>query len=313
MSTVNFFMLVGLPGSGKSTKAKELADTYNANIHSSDAIREEINGNESSQENDDKVFSTLHSRIKDDLMRGKSTIYDACNISYKKRMAFLREIKRYDVNCVCYFICTPFDQCIINNTKRNRFVPVGVITNMRKNFYVPQYFEGWNDIVFYDKYTKIKYKTIDELFYDKENGLCGIDQENPHHTLSIGDHCISCYLNVLENMLHGGYDRNICMAALLHDIGKASTKDFRDSKGNECDTAHYYQHHLVSAYDAIPYIISLEQKDRLEILALITFHMFPYFWEKDGNERMRKKYLNLLGEELYEKLMILHEADKAAH
>ena len=51
----------------------------------------------------------------------------------------------------------------------------------------------------------------------------------------------------------------------------------------------------------------------LEILALIQWHMFPYFWEKDNNKKMEKKYRNLWGEELYRKIMLLHKADEAAH
>lgn len=70
------------------------------------------------------------------------------------------------------------------------------------------------------------------------------------------------------------------MAALLHDIGKKFTKEYKDSNGNPTDVAHYYQHHLVSAYDAIKYLNNFSTNDMLEILALIQWHMFPYFWEK---------------------------------
>ena len=37
-----FIMLVGLPASGKSTLAKQLEISYDANIHSSDEIRKEL-------------------------------------------------------------------------------------------------------------------------------------------------------------------------------------------------------------------------------------------------------------------------------
>ena len=103
------------------------------------------------------------------------------------------------------------------------------------------------------------------------------------------------------------------MSALLHDIGKKFTKEYKDSNGNPTDVAHYYQHHLVSAYDAIKYLNNFSTNDMLEILALIQWHMFPYFWEKDNNKKMEKKYRNLWGEELYRKIMLLHIADEAAH
>ena len=49
MSKPTFTMMVGLVGSGKSTYAKQLAEETNAIICSSDAIREELCGDENSQ------------------------------------------------------------------------------------------------------------------------------------------------------------------------------------------------------------------------------------------------------------------------
>jgi predicted kinase len=89
-------MMVGLPGSGKSTKAQELSKEYNAVIHSSDKIREELFGTMDTQDGNDLVFQTLHKRVKSDLRDGKNVIYDACNISYKRRMTFLQEIKKIE-------------------------------------------------------------------------------------------------------------------------------------------------------------------------------------------------------------------------
>ena len=63
-----FYMMMGLPCSGKSTFAQKLAEEYNANIHSSDAIREELIGDINNQEHNNEVFHTLHKRIKDDLI-----------------------------------------------------------------------------------------------------------------------------------------------------------------------------------------------------------------------------------------------------
>ena len=66
-------------------------------------------------------------------------------------------------------------------------------------------------------------------------------------------------------------------------------------------------------YDAVRYLRFVEENDRLEILALIQWHMFPYFWEKDNNTKMQSKYKKLWGDELYDKIMLLHKADMEAH
>ena len=59
MSTLNrpiFTMLVGIPGSGKSTFAKTMITKYAKHI-TSDCIRKELWGDESSQQDNNKVFS----------------------------------------------------------------------------------------------------------------------------------------------------------------------------------------------------------------------------------------------------------------
>lgn len=310
-----FIMMCGLPGSGKSTKAHELSCDFKAKIFSSDEIRKELTGSEECQDKDEEVFKLLHSRIKEYLTEHSNEdsycIYDACNISYKRRIAFLNELKKVECNKICFVVYTPYEECLKNNKKRNRIVPEYAIKRMYMNFYMPQYYEGWDKICFsYDKQARIK-NDLTELFYG-DDGLCKIEHENPHHTLSIGDHCIACYLKVLEEA-KGNMDGSLCMAALLHDIGKAFTKGFLDSKGEPSETAHYYQHHLVSAYDALPYVFDFSHDDMLETLALIQWHMFPYFWEKDNNKRMENKYKRLWGESLYHKVMKLHRADAAAH
>ena len=51
----------------------------------------------------------------------------------------------------------------------------------------------------------------------------------------------------------------------------------------------------------------------LTVSALISNHMKPWVWEKDNNEKMYNKYLKLWGDYFMQCVMILHEADKAAH
>lgn len=99
-----FTMLVGLPASGKSTYAEKLSKETDAIICSSDKIREEICGDINSQDKNDEVFMTLHKRIKDHLRNGDSVIYDACNISSKRRTAFLRELKNIPCHKHCIII-----------------------------------------------------------------------------------------------------------------------------------------------------------------------------------------------------------------
>lgn len=298
-----FVMMVGLPGSGKSTYTKQLAEETNAIICSSDSIREELCGYENSQDNNDEVFKILHSRIKENLKNGKNVIYDATNINSKRRRAFLSELRRIPCVKKCVIMATPFEVCCNQNESRNRVVPYEVIERMYKNWNTPYWFEGWNEI-------EIKFPDDFEI-----SNVVGIwisdhmdyDQDNPHHSCTLGQHCNLVGRSLKDDML-------LHCAGLLHDCGKPFTKSFINSKGEETDIAHYYQHHCVGAYDSL-FFRYPDGVDRLDVSVLINLHMMPYFWEKDKEhgEKTRQKYQKLWGNELYNNVMKLHEADKKAH
>ena len=298
-----FTMVVGLVGSGKSTYAKQLAEETNAIICSSDAIREELCGDENSQDNNNEVFKILHSRIKENLKNGKNVIYDATNINSKRRRAFLSELRRIPCVKKCVIMAAPFEMCCIQNRSRDRVVPYEVIERMYKNWNTPYWFEGWNEI-------EIKYPDDFEI-----NNVIGIwisdhmdyDQDNPHHSCTLGQHCNLVGQALKDDML-------LHCAGLLHDCGKPFTKSFVNSKGEETDIAHYYQHHCCGGYDSL-FFRYPDEVDRLDVSVLINLHMMPYFWEKDKEhgEKTRQKYQKIWGDELYNNVIKLHEADKNAH
>ena len=298
------YMFVGLPGSGKSFYTRKLTKKTGASVHSSDDIRKELYGDERIQGDGNVVFNILHSRIKEDLREGKSSIYDACNISYKRRKAFLQELKNIPCKKVCIFVATPFEKCLENNAKRERHVPVEVIENMLKHFDTPSYFEGWNEIKIC--YPKRAYRS----FYGTPNSFVeryiNYSQDNPHHDYSLGNHCKNTgYRFLRKSILH--------TVGLIHDCGKPRCKTYINTKGEKTEIAHYYSHENVGAYDSFFFDTKYSEEERREISELIRWHMTPYFWEKKDDEKKRKKYFDLWGEELYEKVMLLHSADKEAH
>lgn len=294
-----FIMMVGLVGSGKSTEAQRLAKNYNANIHSSDAIREELSGDINNQDINDLVFRTLHKRIKEDLRNGKNCIYDATNISYKRRMAFLRELASIPCEKICVLMATPYEECLKNNAKRDRVVPEYVIEKMYRNFDVPWVYEGWDDIIV--MYNNTNYRLPNNFYLAHKH----FNQHNTHHTLTLGEHCaeVCAALNSTSEELK--------IAGLLHDCGKPFCKTFMNTRGEVTEQAHYYNHEHSGSYDSLFY--RENKADPLYIAVLIRWHMQPYFWEKDNNEKQHNKYRKLWGEDLYSDIMKLHEADKNAH
>ena len=303
MNKPKMIMLVVLPASGKSTYAQELAEKYNAKVFSSDALREELFGDINEQSRDQELFTELHKRIKDCLNNNQNAIYDACNRSYKRRMVFLNELNKIPCEKICVVMATPYEVCIAQNEARDRTIPREVIKRMYLNFDAPWYYEGWDDIW-------IKYAPNSQDSYGYPIHWLEIvrqyNQNNTHHSLSLGEHCEKAWRYACEN----NGDLPLRIASILHDCGKPFTKTFTNSKGEVTEQAHYYNHERVGSYDSLFYAMICNP---LEVAVLIRWHMQPYFWEKDNNEKSHNKYKKLWGEKLYNDIMLLHEADKQAH
>lgn len=308
MGVPTFVMMCGLVGSGKTVKAQELAKQYDATVFSSDSLREELFGDVNEQSRNQELFTELHKRIKDCLREGKSAIMDSTNISYKKRMSFLAELKNIPCKKICVLMATPYEECLRRNAERERKVSEEVINRMYRSIDISWYYEGWDEIQIiyadgFENYLGNPYQFI----LDTED----FNQDNPHHNLTLGKHCLNTFREI-SNSDYSMRALSVKYAALLHDNGKVFTKQFKDSRGNDCEYAHYYNHERCGSYCSLFY--KLEPFcDPLYVAVLIRWHMQPYFWEKDNNDKLQNKYKTLWGEKLYQDVMKLHEADRMNH
>ena len=288
----SLILLVGIPGSGKTTYAKNYIEQNSNTLHlSSDAIRKELYGNENIQGNPVDVFSLMQKRAIEVLNNGCNVIYDATNITRKDRSSIIGVCPKF-AKIECHIIWAPIEVCIERDAARDRTVGKEVIDKMLKRFQAPYYDEGIDEI----QIVRSDYSLID-TYYDKCRNDMDIPHDNPHHTLNIYEHCQAAWKYICES---AAYDHNILRyAALIHDIGKPYTKAFIDSKGNACEHAHYYQHQAVGAwmsyglYGITPYTAWL-----------VSTHMEPYF---------NSKYYNNLPPFLKKEIDLLHEADLNAH
>ena len=305
MSITRFIMMCGLVGSGKSTVAEELAVKYDATIFSSDALREELYNDVNDQKHNQELFVELHKRVKECLKNGKNAILDSTNINYKKRMTFLTELKSIPCEKICVLVATPYAECLKRNAARDRKVPEYVIERMYRQFDVPHVYEGWNAI------RVVWPNNMRKSFLDWLDSAANYNQDNPHHSLTLGGHCAKTIDYLYDTF--GGLDhrsRALRLAGALHDMGKCFSKTFTNSKGEPTDVAHYYNHEHCGSYDSLFYG---KEGQALDVAILIRWHMMPYVWEKDNNEKLHSKYRRLWGEQLYEDIMQLHEADKNSH
>lgn len=290
MNIPSLILLVGIPGSGKTTYAeKYIKDNPNTVHLSSDKIREELWGNEATQGDNNEVFSLMQSRAIEALNNGQNVVYDATNITRKDRSYIIALCPKF-VKIECHIIWASIETCIERDAARERTVGKEVIDRMLKRFQAPYYDEGIDEI------TIKRHHVIEEHIYDNNiYEAMRIPHDNPHHTLNIKDHCMATY-NYVDDRTR---DLDMRNAAQIHDIGKPYVKAFVDSKGNPCETAHYYQHQCVGAwmsyglYDITPFAAWL-----------ISTHMDPY---------LNTKYYNKLPAYLKKQVDLLHEADRNAH
>lgn len=298
-----FIMLAGLPGSGKSTYCKSHPDYVHI---SSDTLRKEM-GFEAG-EGTGVVFSEMMVRTKESLNKGQTVIWDATDLTRKRRMGTLAQLNKYDVpkHCICF--TEPIHVCIERNNGRTGFdkVPKSVIYNMAKCFDVPNEYEGFNEVRFIQTV-----KGIEPAEYLKM--AKGFDQDNPHHDMTLYEHMnatyeCACEL-VKESSLSEQMKESVRLAALYHDIGKLYTKDYHDARGNETDIAHYYRHENIGAYMYLSSAAKYEDKE--VVSTLINWHMRPYL--KDMSDKKREAERTMLGEEFCTALDILHKADVNNH
>lgn len=305
-----FYMMVGLPGSGKSTKAEQIKDEFGARVFSSDTLRKEKFGDEKVQKDANGIFKELLNRCAASLDSGHTTILDATNLSYKKRMEFLRELNKkvsLIFSKICVLMATPYEICCERNSSRERVVPDEAMKRMYCSFCTPSYFEGWDNIkiVYPDEMDRIE-KLADKYFA----GIVDFPQDNPHHKYSLSEHLFEArkYIEKYYNHLSNKKFLYLKIAATYHDIGKPETKFFKPNDS----VAHYYNHENVGAYMVLFLFRASSVESIIYISSLICYHMMPYVFEK-SNEKTVERYKNLWGEEFYNDIMRLHEADVAAH
>lgn len=128
MNKPKLYIMVGLSGAGKSTIAKEIAETEeNTIIVSSDAIREELTGKVEDQSKNEEVFKVFHKRIREALENNTNVIADATNITMRSRRAIIENVKGIECCKIAYLIPKPFRQCKIDNLNRQHPVSEEVL------------------------------------------------------------------------------------------------------------------------------------------------------------------------------------------
>lgn len=173
MTKGKLILLVGIPGSGKSTVAKELGQVF-----SSDEVREKLFGDSSIQDHEELateylknkgidltglkpsrqrhlihqaskelVFDKLHKEVATALKHGVTVVYDATNVSKKDRKKALKAFDGLYDSAEAVYVKTPLKVALERNNKRARKVDQKVIKRMYRNLEEPSKEEGFNQVI----------------------------------------------------------------------------------------------------------------------------------------------------------------------
>lgn len=277
---------------------------------SSDAIRGEIYGDENCQRDPGRVFDIMHQRTVAALSKGISVIYDATNLSCKRRMNFLKSIAHIDCEKICVVVVTTPEDIAERMKSRDRKVPYIVVHKQLCQFQCPNYYEGWDKIeINYNSDTEACMASYRQLWAE-----CDIPHDNPHHSLSVMEH-MNKAADVMEELawkdddLHLFHDRWV---ARIHDVGKARTKSFTDRNGNSTEVAHYIGHQNYGAYYSLIFdngSFTPLEKDSLDNACLIQWHMEHYL--RKGEALL--KFYAMFPPKFRKRLKALEKADTSAH
>jgi predicted kinase len=133
-------VLVGLPGSGKSTWLEQRG----ANSLSSDAIRKLLLDDETDQRANDRVFQTVRYLLRHRLGLGRPVTYiDATNLTPEERRPYIGIGRSYGCELEAVFFDVPPEICRERNARRSRVVAEEAMDRLGARLVPPSLEEGF--------------------------------------------------------------------------------------------------------------------------------------------------------------------------
>lgn len=150
---INHF-LVGIPGSGKSTWARQLTRSGNHGLISSDRLREQLYGQAQIQGHWPEIEGLILHQARHHWHQGRGIIYDATNVQRPWRRDILQKFQAIappdlSPKWIAWVLESPVTRCLQRNRWRSRQVPETVIRTMARQLCqeLPQPSEGFQLVI----------------------------------------------------------------------------------------------------------------------------------------------------------------------
>ena len=135
--------LCGIPGSGKTTLSKQLAEEHNAILHCYD----DLPGAHSISKQAE-VHRQMYQRAAQDLRNGQNVVIDDLHTDKEKRRMVLDALADVECRKVLVVLETPLEICLQRNRNRKMRLPDGVVTGCASRYEAPRLDEGWDEIIY---------------------------------------------------------------------------------------------------------------------------------------------------------------------
>jgi predicted kinase len=250
------YMMIGLPGSGKSTISKRVAEANGLIRLSTDELKDMYHCQ--TQEARDKVYYHLIEELQVALDRGLDVVFDGLNVDSRTRRKFIADIKvnHPEVTIIGMLVVASIDQCSQRDVERKE---QGGHVSGYKLFYFLSYFdppyleEGFDSLYIWFNDDTIKLKDIlnetHQIQYDETSTLY-------EHLAKTAE----------------GFDNQLTyLAAQCHDIGKTQAKYY----GKHTHLHTRYGAYMFLCTDIANLYYESNLTHALDIALMIRYHDLP--------------------------------------
>lgn len=139
---MTFYILCGLPASGKTILSQQLAVEHDAKLYHYDEFKKGSKPQESKQ-----THQRLYKQITQDLLQGNSVVLDDLHTRLEWRESLLSAIQDIPCKKKLIVMTTPLEECVRRNSQRQKGrLPDFVIYHLSSRYQPPSLEEGWDDI-----------------------------------------------------------------------------------------------------------------------------------------------------------------------